>query len=223
MTTPADGVDLALAHEHREMQVAVRAAFLAEFAELWQLVDGEDLDRSVPVWLRAVWPLLRLWFDQSAAQARQYWTAAGGDGAYLPDLLELGQDETIGGLLVTGPGQIRTSRRLGRDERQAQADGLASASRSAGRLVLAGGRRTIEQAAKADPEVTRWQRITDGDPCEFCAMLADRGAVYLSQRSASGTDKRDLADLARYHDGCGCTVAPVRTPAPARRRRRRRR
>lgn len=208
------------AHAHRDMQLAVRAAFLAEFAELWQLIEPEgDLDRGIPIWLRAVWPLLRVWFDTSARQARDYWLEAGGDPAHLP-AVSFDPDQAIGSLLVTGPGQVRTSRRLGRSPAQAGRDGLASASRSAGRLVLAGGRDTVEQAARADPTVTRWQRITDGDPCEFCAMLAGRGAVYLSERTASGTDKRELADLARYHDGCGCTVAPVRVAAPPRRRRR---
>lgn len=223
MTTAAD---LDLARDHRSMQLQVRAAFLAEFAELWSLVDGENLERSVPLWLRAAWPLLQLWFDESAREAGRYWTAAGGDGAYLPEGLALGYDEAIGSLLVTGPGQVRKSLQLGRDGGQADADGLASAARSAGRLVLAGGRRTVEDAAKADPEVTRWRRITGPDPCSFCSQLAERGAVYLSADTASGTTKRELVDLARYHDGCGCTCAPervaARPPRPRRPRRRRR-
>lgn len=37
--------------------------------------------------------------------------------------------------------------------------------------------------------------------CAFCALLASRGAVYTSRRTAGEVDK--------YHDFCRCTVAPA--------------
>lgn len=46
----------------------------------------------------------------------------------------------------------------------------------------------------------RWRRVTDGNPCGFCAMLAGRGPVYRSAEKAG--------DGRRYHTRCGCTVEP---------------
>ncbi|MEV6830697.1 hypothetical protein [Amycolatopsis sp. NPDC051102] len=80
--------------------------------------------------------------------------------------------------------------------------GVAAAS---SRHVLAAGRDVVDNALRADPAARGWLRVTAADPCWFCAMLASRGAVYLSQRSAStrgGTDEP-------YHDGCGCQAEPV--------------
>lgn len=84
---------------------------------------------------------------------------------------------------------------------------------------------------------SRWRRVTDGNPCAFCAMLAGRGPVYLTRESAGrvvgremgrGTKyyrttgkvsydigdrfhrKRGTRDIGeRYHDRCGCTVEEV--------------
>lgn len=82
---------------------------------------------------------------------------------------------------------------------------------------------------------SRWRRVTDGNPCAFCAMLAARGPVYLTRESAGhvvgremgrGTKhyrstgkvsyggpadrRRGTRDIGeRYHDRCGCTVEEV--------------
>lgn len=60
--------------------------------------------------------------------------------------------------------------------------------------TLAAGRGVIQETAP------RWRRVTDGDPCGFCAMLASRGPVYRSAGKAG--------DGNRYHGRCGCTVEP---------------
>lgn len=57
--------------------------------------------------------------------------------------------------------------------------------------VLRAGRETVQRSAR------RWRRVTDGNPCGFCAMVASRGPVYHSQESAEG-----------YHSRCGCTAEP---------------
>ena len=65
------------------------------------------------------------------------------------------------------------------------------------RHVLAGGRETlIGAAAKAN---VRYERVVSGKaPCEWCVMLAARGAVYHSAESAG--------ELSRWHDACKCSV-----------------
>lgn len=60
--------------------------------------------------------------------------------------------------------------------------------------TLNAGRETIRKSS------TSWRRVTDGNPCGFCAMLVSRGPVYTSERGAgAGGD---------YHTHCGCTVEP---------------
>jgi hypothetical protein len=44
-------------------------------------------------------------------------------------------------------------------------------------------------------------RVPRSGCCAFCALLASRGAVYSSRRTAGEVDK--------YHDFCRCTVAPA--------------
>lgn len=39
-------------------------------------------------------------------------------------------------------------------------------------------------SASVNPHSTGWRRITDGDPCAFCAMLASRGPAYRTEASA---------------------------------------
>lgn len=73
--------------------------------------------------------------------------------------------------------------------------------------LLAGGvqqrianatRYTIINSTYYDPQANGWQRITDGDSCAFCSMLAGRGAVYTEQG----------ADFAS-HLKCGCEAVPA--------------
>ncbi len=48
--------------------------------------------------------------------------------------------------------------------------GRASAG-AADREALRAGRDLIDQASKQDRRVLGWARVTDGNPCAFCAML----------------------------------------------------
>ncbi|MGP3940515.1 VG15 protein [Streptomyces sp. 6N106] len=95
---------------------------------------------------------------------------------------------------------------------------LASAGRGAAnaadREAIRSGRDLVGQASQRDRRVVGWARVTDGDPCHFCAMLASRGAIYKTQFSAATTsdgDPRpdDPEGLTRYHDGCHCQVVPI--------------
>lgn len=65
------------------------------------------------------------------------------------------------------------------------------------RVVADGGRQTVVQSAAADPAKVGWARVTSGG-CEFCEMLAGRGAVY-------GSTTADFLS----HDACRCDAVPV--------------
>jgi len=71
------------------------------------------------------------------------------------------------------------------------------------------------------PDVIAWARVTTGDEtCAWCVMLASRGPVYTSAKSA-GVKKKAAAralelfgagakiPMNEWHTGCDCTVVPV--------------
>lgn len=72
------------------------------------------------------------------------------------------------------------------------------------RHVIQAGRDTTVKLAVAS-EAIGWARVLTGaENCAFCVMLASRGPVYGSEKSAKFT-----ADMKRYHDGCDCRVVAV--------------
>jgi hypothetical protein len=68
---------------------------------------------------------------------------------------------------------------------------------SAQKYTLAPARATVAQSAIADPAARGWQRVTAGG-CDFCVMLAGRGAVYTEA----------TADF-EAHGHCHCAAVPA--------------
>jgi len=65
---------------------------------------------------------------------------------------------------------------------------------------MMGGRLTVAATTGRDRKAIGWRRVTDGNPCAFCAMLASRGPVYRDAAAADGL---------KYHAHCGCGAEPV--------------
>lgn len=85
----------------------------------------------------------------------------------------------------------------------AQPDPVGNLGKVADRIVKSRGRIAIEQSLAADPARPRFARVPQGAmTCQFCAMLASRGAVYESEQSAG-------AGGHEYHDHCDCEAVPV--------------
>lgn len=102
-------------------------------------------------------------------------------------------------LIVTGPVNMKARTRRGEPPRVVNRRAVVDATGAAGRHVLNGGRKTLLTLVEADEAAVGWARVTDRDPCYFCAMLASRGPVYQSRRQASF----------QPHDHCACTAEPV--------------
>lgn len=90
----------------------------------------------------------------------------------------------------------RLALRRGLDESRAAAYAAARMSPSIQRLIADSSRSTVLDACRRGG--VRWRRVTDGRPCAFCAMLAARGPVYVSEDTSSFD----------AHGGCGCTAEP---------------
>lgn len=70
------------------------------------------------------------------------------------------------------------------------------------RLTKQTGRDTLTAAIIGDPMQPRYARVPTGTTtCKFCAMLASRGAVYLTKESAGAYN--------RFHANCDCQPVPV--------------
>lgn len=107
--------------------------------------------------------------------------------------------------LIEATAQITGARAYGRaltanqgETRARQNSGVQLAGATA-RIALDAGRQTVLEAVDDDREAIGWIRITDAKPCAFCAMLASRGASYLSKETASF----------QAHAHCACIAAPV--------------
>lgn len=93
------------------------------------------------------------------------------------------------------------------------------------REALNGGRGVTDNVVRLDRKIKGFARVTDANPCPFCAILAARGAVYGKGsfiRSDEGFDPhpdapRDTPDgwvkAAKVHDNCRCQLRPVYTVA----------
>lgn len=70
------------------------------------------------------------------------------------------------------------------------------------RFVKAAPRNTIFYSAQKDTSRASFARVPSGSKtCEFCLMLASRGAVYANAKSAGETKK--------FHGHCDCQIIPM--------------
>jgi hypothetical protein len=91
----------------------------------------------------------------------------------------------------------------GAPQEQAARTALSVVLGTSARIGLDGARTTILESIKSDDKPVRFYRITDDDPCAFCALMSSRGAVYRSAESAG--------QMNDWHNDCGCSVAPAFT------------
>lgn len=193
-----------LTEAHRLAQARLSALVADRVRPLWRLIDLEDVAATAPAWIDAIARLVSAQHDVSAELSRRYYRAFRTQEVGSPptgelDRLALNRDALTTSLFVTGPVRIERARRRSEDVEIASKVAAASSSRAAARHALEGGRRTLVSATAGDRRALGFARATSGSPCHFCAMLAGRGPVYRSDRSASFD----------AHDGCACTPEPV--------------
>lgn len=194
----APGSTLALAMSARTVQLAIRARLLRDVVKLWPALDPKRIDATFPGWVQAMTLLVTNYHRMSAAAAGNFYRAAREHATQSPTperLIKLAADPAEDWMRrafgYSGPGM------LSRDT-AAPRTALTTTLGTAARIAADGGRTTILETVKADPVAVGWYRVTDGQPCAFCALLASRGIVY----------KEQTADF-KAHNDCGCTGAPA--------------
>lgn len=192
----------ALTEAHRLAQIRLGNESMLKAAALWPLLDLADLDRSAPAWMAATANVVAQDQAQSAAMAERYvtlyrdaeiGTTTGPIVRPLPN-----PAATVEALRINGPVHVKTLIGSGVEAERAYRAGMVAVQGMVMQLALASGRGLIDGTARADGRSGRYRRVTDGQPCAFCAMLAGRGPVY----------SVDTAYF-RSHKRCGCTAEIV--------------
>lgn len=209
MATSARGRALTEAHRLQQVTIANRAAIVGN--SLWGLLDVTELDRTTPAWLLANTNAARTFFNESAAAATAYYGAVRqaeiGQAASLGFRPDFDVDVNRNALLLAGPVRVKTLIGTGVAPDAAKAGAVTALIGIMRRQTLMGGRFSIDGLERRDERARGWRRVTDGDPCTFCAMLATRGPVYGSREIAEQIGGNGL----RYHANCGCTAEPIFT------------
>lgn len=215
-----------LTQEHRAAQAA-RGAFVAAAGEkLWlRTVKPDQLERTVTLWMRLMLQLIQRERKKSTQLTRKYYPEfrrlelPGGPKFVLPAPIDVDANRVITSLRVTGPigfqKKITEIQQLDMDvvlqksllEETFEVAAKTSAA-SAVRHTLDGGRDMMRAAASQDPVALGWARVTDADPCFFCALLASRGFTYGKDAFESSNSLFTGDGPAKVHDGCQCTMEP---------------
>jgi len=193
-----------LTEQHRRAQLRVRSKALRDYTRLWAIWQPGEPGTTATL-IAATLPLVRAYHGASATLAAGYYEAfratEGAGGVATPRLAPVVADgELVAALYATT--RLTARERAMLDGPQAGGVKEALFTRTAGavtRLVFRGGRDTIVGSVVADKQALGWFRVTDGDPCAFCALLAGRGPVFKTEQSASF----------EAHDHCGCTAMPL--------------
>lgn len=124
-------------------------------------------------------------------QLREQAGVPGSFTAYVPDPLNTAQVDGIVRWASVPPSE---SDEVDVDAMLAKLEGPAQ------RLLRQAQREALEESARRDPARPRVARIPTGaETCAFCLVMASRGYVYRSERSAGGGSPEN-----RFHDFCDC-------------------
>lgn len=191
------GDELTQAHRLAQLELATAAAGEADV--LWSELNVSD---PYP-WAYAQALLLADRKGQSGRLTEAYLAEFSGveygqPVEIAPPRIEL--DGMIGVAIGAGANAVTNLTDTGVDEALA----LDQIRKRFNETVAAETQRTYREmiANSSGQQRKAWRRVTDGNPCAFCAMLASRGPVY--QESTATVSKYAL----RYHKGCGCTAEP---------------
>lgn len=200
--------------KYRKIQALMAARLAQQVLRVWrQLMDPARIDDSWPAVRAALMPLVDQAREQSAALARSAYTDARRDAGVSGDEfrprgpLPLLVERLEKALDVTGPVEFKKAISAGKSPQEAMDSAAVRMVGSTQYLALEGGRQVMQQSIQEDERATGWSRVTDSDPCAWCAMLASRGPVYKSAQTAG--DPRQGGDT--YHDHCACQAWPAFT------------
>lgn len=197
--------------DYRRLQATLSGDAAARVTVAFEtLLNPADLDRTFPLYAQAVAQIIATARSATALLAGAFYVAhreALRVFDEVPDIAYAGalpQARVATSLLVTGPVTVKRTLTRGASLDVAISKARTATAGAAYRMTADAGRETIRDTARRDRVALGYARVTDGNPCAFCAMLASRGPVYHDEATARFGIEGDP-----YHDGCGCLPAPV--------------
>lgn len=198
-----------LTRTYRRQSLALRSVTLRDLQRLWPTFEPDEKARSYAQYLAAVAVLTQRDRTRASAMAAQYLrefratSGVAGNAVIVRAPATVQSERLATSMLVTSVVAFREARGTGQDESEALKTAFVRSAGAVGRLVLEAGRDTIRGSlageADANPDTTvGWRRITAPGACDWCLMLADRGAVYSAQGAGFSA-----------HDHCACSVEPA--------------
>lgn len=185
---------------HRQAQLALRARALRDFQRVFRVWGGDE--KSFRVLVQATVPMVQAHRQTSGALAGRYFesfrrTEKVGGTATATVGRGIGRKPVVTSLYINGMNTVKRGLDSGFSMQAARQNAFVAVSGAITRHVLNGSRDVILGSVAADKEARGWYRVTSGDPCAFCAMLASRGASY-------GEDTVDF----EAHRHCSCEGEP---------------
>ncbi|CCQ44320.1 hypothetical protein ARTSIC4J27_244 [Pseudarthrobacter siccitolerans] len=166
-------------------------------------LDPANLDASFPTYLRSALALVSAGRGLALKTATDYYgeaKAGSGFDATIPaiEVPKIDIFRSTQALLMTGPVAIRKQLSTGVGLQEALNAAKKQTLAVGKRLTLEAPRQGLIQLVNKDKDALGWSRVSDGQPCYFCAMLLSRGPAYKSEKTARF----------KAHNGCGCSVRP---------------
>lgn len=234
--------------EHRKEQERIANEVENGVAQQYRHLKFEDLDGSQLNWVDRTLPAVREGFESSQSAAAAFLLRYRGIAiasqtgsvpparpTYVPVSravqgrisTRLGQHFLAPGfnepnvaasLLAAGPGTVKRS--MPAPSKVVMGKALRNVVGTAVRHSMDGGREVVATEVDNDDLAIGFQRITDKDPCYFCALLAANGPVYLSRSSFDEANNKfdpnaafaatgEPDAIAKVHNHCRCTIVPV--------------
>ncbi len=196
-----------LTEVHMRGQLGLRAATLRDIIRLFPMWDPFDA-ASFDAFVEAVVLLAQQRGRNSAALAARYFETyrnvdLGLTAGKAAALAEPASRKAIeAGIRATAVSGFWNAIGAGMTTEQAKRQAVTQLTGSVSRHVLNTGRDTLLANIRRESRYHGWIRVSDGDPCPFCAMLIARGPVYWTEASAGG--------FSQWHDHCCCSVKPFK-------------
>lgn len=187
-----------------------------------RLLDPSDLDGSMGIWLNQMIREARGHGMEAAVSSAQYlrnYRLAETGSAAGPLIATLDADmRALRGVLEhVGPVHIKQRISEGVSMEVAFKEAIRESVAAGQKAILASGRGVVRESARANSRSIGWRRVSDGDPCAFCAMLVSRGPSYTEYAealTAKGPSRGWVGKYGNpdpYHNHCGCTVEEIFT------------
>lgn len=218
MATPRQlAAQKTLADAYRRDQQTLNQGLLADLLRLLRaLFSTDDAEQSWAALRPAIRALVATQSQRSADLAATYYLrtrqAAGVTTPFRPIVQGPPADELIDATIdSTGLGSYLHDRKMGRTAAQAQRRAEVNLAGAVSRLTQQAGRETVQASSRDDRAAIGWMRVTDADPCYWCAMLASRGVVYKSRATAGAkyAGRFDGVNPYAFHNHCECSAVPV--------------